>query len=77
MTLGTRHRVKSRLITSTRGLMVEVDDGGVYVLDADPDAAKLIGRRVIVEGIRSGFDRLDVEWIGEEDMSADLTQPYV
>jgi hypothetical protein len=49
---------------SKRGLILEVDDGGVYALDADRGARKLLGHRVIVEGVRSGFDRLDVEWIG-------------
>jgi hypothetical protein len=49
---------------SQRGLLLEMDDGGVYALDADPDARKLLGQRVSVEGTRSGFDRIDVEWIG-------------
>ena len=64
MPMGTRHRVTGRLMTSARGLIVEVEGGGVYALDADPDASKLLGHRVVVEGIRNGFDRLDVEWIG-------------
>lgn len=64
MPMGTRHRVTGRLMDSKRGLILEVDDGGVYALDADRGARKLLGHRVIVEGVRSGFDRLDVEWIG-------------
>ena len=75
MPLGTRHRVTGRLLTSMRGLIVKVDDGGVYALDADSDATKWLGRLVTVEGVRSGFDRLDVEWIGAADMVSDLTQP--
>ncbi len=43
---------------------MEVEDGGVYALDAEHDARRLLGRRVTVEGIRSGFDRLEVDWIG-------------
>ena len=62
---GTRHRVTGRLMKAKRGLLLEVDDGGVYALDADPDAAELIGERVTIEGTRNGFDRLDVEWIGK------------
>jgi hypothetical protein len=64
MPRGTRHRVTGLLLNAARGLIVEVDGGGVWALDADSDARKLVGRRVTVEGIRSGFDRLDVEWIG-------------
>jgi hypothetical protein len=45
-------------------LLIEVDGGGVWALDADGKAAKLVGQRVTVEGVRSGFDRLDVDWIG-------------
>ena len=52
-------------MTSKRGLVIEVDDGGVYALDADPDAANFVGQRVMIEGTRNGFDRLDVEWIGK------------
>lgn len=64
MPLGKRYRVAGRLLSSARGLVLEVDGGGVWALDADPDAKDLLGQRVIVEGLRSGFDRLDVEWIG-------------
>lgn len=53
-------------MTSKRGLILEVDDGGIYALDTDAGAKELLGQRVIVEGVRSGFDRLDVEWIGRE-----------
>ncbi len=62
--MGSRHRLTGLLLESARGLILEVDDGGVYALDADRDARNLLGRRVIVEGVRSGFDRLDVDWIG-------------
>lgn len=64
MPMGSRHRVTGRLMRSRRGLVLEVDDGGVYALDVDRPAEDLLGRRVTVEGVRSGFDRLDVEWIG-------------
>jgi hypothetical protein len=47
--------------------VLEVDDGGVWALDLDHDPNALLGRRVTVEGVRSGFDRLDVEWIGSAD----------
>jgi hypothetical protein len=44
--------------------VLKIDDGGVWALDADPDAYARAGRRVVIEGIRSGFDRIYVEWIG-------------
>ena len=43
---------------------MDVDGGGTYALDTDGKAHKLVGQRVTVEGTRSGFDRLDVDWIG-------------
>ena len=64
MPMGTRHRVTGLLLDSRRGLIIEVDGGGVYALDADRSARKYLGLRVTVEGVRSGFDRLDVDWIG-------------
>jgi hypothetical protein len=64
MPMGSRHRVTGRLLSSQRGLVIEVEGGGVYALSADPGARTLLGQRVVVEGVRVGFDRLDVEWIG-------------
>lgn len=64
MPMGTRHRVTGLLLDSRRGLIIEVDGGGVYALDADRSAREYLGLRVTVEGVRSGFDRLDVDWIG-------------
>jgi hypothetical protein len=62
--IGTRYRLEGLLLTSERGLVLQMDDGGVWALDTDAGADSQAGRRVIVEGIRSGFDRIDVEWIG-------------
>jgi hypothetical protein len=42
-----------------------MDDGGVWALDHDRNVTKLVGLRVLVEGTRSGFDRIDVDWIGQ------------
>lgn len=44
--------------------MLRLDDGGTYALDLDRNARTLFGRRVTIEGTRSGFDRIDVDWIG-------------
>jgi hypothetical protein len=40
-----------------------MDDGGVWALDHDRNATKLVGLRVVIEGTRSGFDRIDVNWM--------------
>lgn len=61
--LGSRQRLKGQLITASRGLIVRIDDGGVWALDADAEANALIGKREKVEGTRSGFDRIEVKWI--------------
>ena len=62
--IGTRYRLEGLLLPSERGLVLQIDDGGVWALDTDPGAHSQARRRVIVEGVRSGFDRIDVEWIG-------------
>jgi hypothetical protein len=64
MPMGTRHRLSGLLLQSPRGLLLQVDDGGTYVLETSNSAKSLLGHRVTVEGTRCGFDRLDVEWLG-------------
>lgn len=63
MPMGSRHRLTGMLLSSSRGLILQVDDGGTYALDTPRSAHKLLGLRVTLEGVRVGFDRLDVEWI--------------
>lgn len=64
MSLGNRRRLPGMLLNSARGPVLQMDDGGVYALDLDQSAQALVGQRVTIEGVRSGFDRIDVEWIG-------------
>lgn len=63
--IGTRYRLEGVLDFSARGWVLRMDDGGIWALDTDSQADRHIGRRVTIEGVRSGFDRVDVEWIGE------------
>jgi hypothetical protein len=56
--------VTGLLLNSTRGFVLQTDEGGVWALDVGRQAQKLLGSRVTVEGVRSAFDRLDVDWIG-------------
>lgn len=62
--IGTPNRLEGMLRLSERGLLLEIDDSGVWALDAEPDDQCLAGRRIRVEGIRCGFDRIEVEWMG-------------
>ena len=41
------------------------DAGDLWVIDRDDIDPDLLGCRVTAEGIQAGFDRLNVEWIGE------------
>ncbi len=60
MPIGSQHRLTGMLYQARRGLELHVPDGGVWHLEAGRTAWRMIGRRVQVEGVRSGFDRLDV-----------------
>lgn len=68
MPMGSKHVVTGRLMETGRGLILQVDGGGEYELDAGRAARRLLGHRVTVHGTRSGFNRLDVEWISAEGM---------
>ncbi|RHW18229.1 hypothetical protein D1610_07045 [Sphingomonas gilva] len=63
MPVGKRYRLTGLLLNSRRGLVLEVDGGGTWLLDVGRKAKPLIGQRVTVEGARSGFDLLDVDRI--------------
>ena len=63
MPLGSHHAVTGTLRLSQRGFELHLDGGGTWALDAPGRARKLLGRRVSVEGVRSAFDRLDVQRI--------------
>ncbi|MCP3733108.1 DUF5818 domain-containing protein [Sphingomonas sp. MG17] len=64
MPTAGRLRVTGFLMNSARGLLLELEDGGVYALEVESAAHELIGQHVTVEGLRSGFDRIEVDWIG-------------
>lgn len=69
--IGTRYRLAGLLLTSARGLVLQMNDGGVWALDIDSRAQSYAGRRVVIEGVRSGFNRIDVEWIGTPSSALD------
>jgi hypothetical protein len=59
----TRHSVTGLLAWTDRGHVLHVEGGGVWTLDPDRRLHKWLGRRVIIEGERTGFDFLSVERI--------------
>lgn len=60
-----RMRVSGVLNQGGRGLNILTDAGDLWVIDRDDVDPDLLGRRVTAEGIQAGYDRLTVEWIGE------------
>ena len=60
-----RKRVSGVLGHGGRGLNILTDAGDLWVIDRDEVDPDLIGCRVTAEGIQTGYDRLQVEWIGE------------
>lgn len=64
MPRGTSHVLDGLLVVDRRGgLELRIDGGGAWRLDADGHATTFVGRRVRIEGVRSGFDLLDVSSI--------------
>jgi hypothetical protein len=60
-----RKRVSGVLNYGSRGLHIVTDAGDLWVIDREEVDPDLIGCRVTVEGVQTGYDRLQVEWIGE------------
>jgi len=60
-----RKRVSGVLNEGSRGLNIVTDAGDLWVIDRDEVDPDLIGCRVTAEGVQAGYDRLQVEWIGE------------
>lgn len=48
------------LLSEAGRLVLRRDDGGAWRLDADSTVKTLVGRRVRVQGVRGGFDLIDV-----------------
>lgn len=60
-----RRRVSGVLNEGSRGLNIVTDAGDLWVIDREEVDSDLIGCRVTAEGVQTGYDRLQVEWIGE------------
>lgn len=60
---GIRKRLFGMLARGPRGLILTSGDE-LWIIDTDVDATRHIGRRVIVEGVVAGLDRLKADWVG-------------
>ena len=60
MPRGTQHTLIGTLRRRRLGYVLEMDGGGVWRLDIDHSAKHLLDRRIVIEGVRSGFDLIDV-----------------
>ena len=65
MPIGKFHAEEGLLLQQRGRLILQRDDGGFWILEADPGAERMLGMRVRVEGLRSGFNTLDVSRIVE------------
>ena len=61
---GSRKRVVGILSQGQRGLILTTNEDEVWILERDESGDDLVGSKVIVEGVVTGFDRLRVDWIG-------------
>jgi hypothetical protein len=60
MPLGTTHTAEGLLLRVRGTLVLQLDGGGRWRLAADADVYERVGRRVRIEGVRRGFDLLEV-----------------
>ena len=56
MPLGGSLTLEGLLLAEGRQLVLRIDDGGLWRIEAGQAARKLLGRRVLVVGTRDGFD---------------------
>jgi hypothetical protein len=60
-----RYVLVGELYRTTLGYALQAADGRIWHLDiSDLDAGGLIGEQIIVDGVRSGYNLLDVSRIG-------------
>lgn len=71
MSRGARYVETGILRPGRCGYALEMDGGGMWQLDVTRSARRYLGRRVTVEGTRSGFDLLDVHRICPGERLAD------
>ena len=63
MPRGTRHTLTGIVRPGLWGWALEIDGGGTWQLDTLRSMRRYNGQHVTVEGVRSGFDLIDVDRI--------------
>ncbi|MEA1015332.1 DUF5818 domain-containing protein [Sphingosinicella sp. LY1275] len=64
MPIGSFHSETGLLLRQRGKLILQRDNGGRWRLEAVAEAEHYLGQRVAIEGIRSGFDLLEVIRMG-------------
>lgn len=64
MPIGSFHSETGLLLRQRGKLILQRDNGGRWRLEAEAGAEHYLGQRVAIEGIRSGFDVLEVVRLG-------------
>jgi hypothetical protein len=63
MPIGKFYAEEGLLLQQRGKPILQRDDGGFWILEVDRGAEELLGQRVRVEGVRSGFNSLEVSRI--------------
>lgn len=63
MPKGTRHELTGQLVEGTFYPVLRVADGGEWRLEITKSWRHLLGQRVIITGVRDGFDLVVVHQI--------------
>ncbi len=63
MPIGKFYSEEGLLLKQRGRLILQRDDGGFWILEPSPTAEDLLGLRVRVDGLWSGFNSLDVSRI--------------
>lgn len=75
MPRGTHHQIAGQLHNAPRGLELHVNGGGIWLLDVPcfTPTSRLLGKQVMAEGVRAGFDLLEVKRIRLQDQHVATT----
>lgn len=66
MSKGTRIRLGGKRRNSRRGPLLVTTDGDVWVLECTDEITLPAKGEVIVEGVKTGLDRIAVDWFNFE-----------
>lgn len=67
---GTRIRLSGKRRNSRRGPLLVTADGDVWVLEGTDEVELPSKGDVIVEGVKTGFDRIRIEWSANVEAAA-------